>query len=135
MQTKFIEAVNRKAHDGRNFNWGKFMIARFTAEEWNRRSEEGFPGSLIDQLGWARKHLMIFDLQTGEGAFFKPGGWAKADLDKHKIWVCPMFEPFLEWLYKQNLDDLNALPNVVDLNDSGALSGYRRSDIKDEPKS
>ena len=134
MQTKFIEVVNRKAH-GRDFNWGKMMIASFTAEEWSRPSEEGFPGSLIDQLGWTRKHLMIFDLQTGEGAFFKPGGWAKADLEKHRIWVCPMFEPFLEWLYKQNLDDLNALPNVVDLNDPGALSGYRRSGIKDEPKS
>jgi hypothetical protein len=72
---------------------------------------------------------IVFDLQTCEGTAFRPGGRAKYDLDKHKIWVCPLFEPFLEWLYKQpQHDDLTALPDTIDLPDVPfALSGYRRN--------
>lgn len=128
MKTKFIEAV-----DATHFNHGKFMVARFDAEEWQRRSQVEGGGDvqsarpLLRRLGWDRPHIVVFDLQTCEGAGFRPGGYAKADLDKHAVWVCPMFEPFLAWLYKQNLTDLDALPSLVDLGQvPTAMHGYRR---------
>ncbi len=111
METKFIEAMHK---DGTG-NWGKFAVGRFTPEEWARPSIVAPEfGSLIGQRGWTRSHLWVFDLQTGESAWFLPGGLASADLNKHKIWVCPMFPRFLEWLYEQDLSDLDALPSVVE---------------------
>ena len=126
MITKFIEVTNTVG--GKPFNWGKFMVARFSDEEWHRGAVEGakFLG-LLDQVGWTRRHIIVFDLQTCEGAAFLPGGWPKADLNKHRVWVCPLFEPFLEWLYKRDLTDLDALPDSITLPDApAALSGYRR---------
>jgi hypothetical protein len=75
--------------------------------------------------------MIVFDLQTCERASFRPGGNAKYDLDKHKIWVCPLFEPFLCWLYKQQLDDFTALPGHIDLADAPfAMAGYRRNGLE-----
>jgi hypothetical protein len=128
VETRIIEATN-------DVNHGKFMLCRFVAKEW------GEPGALhtISDLGnakpersvlaargWSTRHIFVMDLQTGEGAMFLPGGYAKADLDKHKIWVCPMFEPFLTWLYTQDLTDLQALPRAVQVEGESALAGYRR---------
>lgn len=125
MQTKFIEAS-----DGSNFNWGKFAVCRFTPEEWARRSEVDVltTRGLLSVVGWDSGNLLVLDLQTGEGARFKPGGLASADLnDKHQVWVCPMFEPFLTWLYTQDLSDLDKLPGLVNLGDVPiAMHGYRR---------
>ena len=85
------------------------------------------PLSLLRMCGWSDQHLWVCDLQTGEGAFFRPGGLAGADLAKRQIWVCPMFEPFLTWLYQQDLTDLKALPDYVELPDAPfGRSGYRR---------
>lgn len=120
MKTKFIE-VTQPEH----LNWGKFMLARFDAEEWARRSALA-EGSLLRGRGWGPEHLLIVDLQTGEGAVFRQGGSARNDLNKRKIWVCPMFEPFLEWLYKQNTDDLDALPGYVEIAAPSETAGYRR---------
>lgn len=58
-------------------------------------------------------------------------GYAAADLDRHRVWVCPMFEPFLGWLYGHfNADTeqwYDTLPAVVELPDApAALQGYRR---------
>lgn len=121
MLTKIIEATNE-------FNWGKFMIAQFDAQEMSRRSTiSGSQQSLIREIGKGPGGLWVLDLQTGEGAFFYPRGLARADLNKHKIWVCPMFEPFLEWLYQQDITDLSALPDLVQLPKAeSALWGYRR---------
>jgi hypothetical protein len=133
MNTRLIEATS----DGGN--WGKFMVARFD-REWARQSEvsmvlrgkarpESEPASptpLLHRCGWAVDHLLVVDLQTGEGAIFKPGGLAGADLLKHRIWVCPLFEPFLGWLYRQDLDDLARLPEVVELEAPLEMQGYRR---------
>jgi hypothetical protein len=124
MKTKFIEAT-----EATQFNWGKFMVCRFEAEEWARRSEIAtHERSLLHGRGWTPNNVLVVDLQTGEGAIFKPGGYVKYDLnDKHQIWVCPMFEPFLEWLYKQDLTDLDTLPGHVNLGDVPiAMQGYRR---------
>jgi hypothetical protein len=40
---------------------------------------------LLGQGGWAPHHIMVTDLQTGEGAIFRPGGLASYDLDKHQL--------------------------------------------------
>jgi len=120
MLTKVIEATN-------GFNWGKFLLGRFEDHEWAMHGvySEGKP--MLHTLGWSRDCLWVLDLQTGEGAFFRPGGLAAADLEKHKIWVCLLYEPFLEWLYKQDLTDIMKLPASVELpNAPGGLYGYRR---------
>lgn len=130
METKFIEATQKESH----INWGKFMVSRWTPEEWQRVSGIGH-GSLLHEVGWTDQHIMVTDLQTGEGAVFKQGGLAKADLNKHQVWVCPMFEPFLEWLYTQDIRNFDALPTVVELDTTdSALWGYRREGPKKKEK-
>jgi hypothetical protein len=85
------------------------------------------PLSLLSLCGWTAQHLGVWDLQTGEGAIFLPGGSAQADLSQRNIWVCPLYEPFLIWLYQQDLSDLQALPDYVELPDAPfAMAGYRR---------
>jgi|KBSMisStandDraft_5_1062788.scaffolds.fasta_scaffold22091_5 hypothetical protein len=122
MQRYFFETVNA-------LNWGKFMVGQFDGADL---SEPAVVDNITNQRllrgqGWSPEHFLILDLATGEGAVFKPGGLAAADLEKHKIWVCPMFEPFLEWLYRQDLSNLGALPRVVELPDAPmAMRGYRR---------
>jgi hypothetical protein len=120
MRTKIVEVTNGVR------NWGKLMLCRFD-EEWKTESALGGSGSLLSALGWTPDHLWVLDLQTGEGALFRHGGVAKADMEKHAIWVCPMYEPFLEWLYAQDIRDLDKLPCAVDLKDAPfALYGHRR---------
>lgn len=117
MKIKLVEVTNGPA------NWGKFLIGQFD-DEWSYKSViDGAP--LLSCRGWSPKHVLVLDLQTGEGAMFLPGGFAKADLDKHCVWVCPLFEPFLTWLYAQ--PDPFAISAHVDLPDAPfAMSGYRR---------
>lgn len=96
MISHFIEAESDEG------NWGKFMVACFEPEEWRRRSAVDPLRGLLGTIGWdaANPQVIVFDLQTCEGAAFRPGGHAHNDLnEKHKVWVCPLFEPFLEWLY------------------------------------
>lgn len=126
MQTYFIEVTNK-------FNWGKFMVGRFTTEEWCVPSRIGKLHSLIGGRGWSLQHIFVMDLQTGEGAMFLPNRnfpeAAKVDLDNRKIWICPMFEPFLKWLYAQDLQDLTLLPSLVEFTMAEAepaMYGYRR---------
>jgi hypothetical protein len=107
MKNVFIEATNGPQ------NWGKFMVGRFN-EEWTRKSEVGMR-MLLSSIGWNSNAIIVFDLQTCEGAAFTPGGLASSDLNQRKISVSPLFEPFLEWLYQQDLSDLNKLPKLVDL--------------------
>lgn len=119
MEKHFIEASNSEQ------NWGKFLILRFNEEEKVQSAVTG--NSLLREVGWNRHSIIVFDLQTGEGARFLPGGFATADLEKHKVWVCPMFEPFLNWLYLQDLTDLSKLPKFIDLPDAPfEMFGHRR---------
>lgn len=123
MITHFIEATN-----GPN-NWGKFMVGQFSPEEWALRSVVAPTDSLVGGRGWSVGHLLVLDLQTGEGAVFRIGGYAKADLEKHAIWVCPLYEPFLTWLYKQDVFDITKLPREVTFTLDEApfeFQGYRR---------
>ena len=124
MKTKIIEARNAEVG-----NWGKFMVGRFDIDEWSRTSI--LPGAdsplpLLSRVGWGPHHIFVMDLQTGEGAIFRHGGFAPADLTNHAIWVCPLYEPFLTWLYQQDLSDLAHLPDLVDLDAPFEMSGYRR---------
>jgi hypothetical protein len=143
MKTVFIEAT-----DATSFNWGKFMVGRMDADEWSRLSEMSKDWAaqkadeeekqfrarlartpLLFQIGFDPKAVYVFDLQTCEGSFFSPSHPAGAtyDLDKHDLWVCPMFEPFLQWLYSQDLSDLDKLPKLVNLGEvPTAMRGYRR---------
>jgi hypothetical protein len=120
LKVRFVEVTNGPQ------NWGKFMVARFEGDElWQVSAVSG--GPLLPAIGWNPAQVWVMDLQTCEGAAFVPGGLASADLDKRQVWVCPMFEPFLPWLYKQDLSDLDALPAHVDLADAPfAVAGYRR---------
>lgn len=157
METHFIEAVS-ESHEGDKRNYGKFLLGKFTEDEWSyvsavrepslgieamlragREALEGDDPDLTDWLiemgsarllascGWFHEHLLVLDLATGEGAIFRHGGYAPADLNKHKVWVCPLFEPFLSWLYQQDVSDLDALPAAVTLTGVPLqLQGYRR---------
>lgn len=136
-----IIEVTQKSH----LNYGKFMVARYDKEEWSYRARimDGQPGgkgrsvSLLASIGSHPDDVWVLDLQTNEGASFRPGGLAAADLDKHRVWVCPMFEPFLAWLYQQDLTDLNTLPAVVELPNQDApagWTGYRRRGVAVEER-
>lgn len=128
MITKIIEATQHGKHEEAFQNWGKFMVMR-PDYEWNRKSEvDAESNSLLRSIGWSVDHLWVLDLQTGEGACFRHGGKASHDLnEKHKVWVCPLFEPFLNWLYEQDVMDLTKLPDHVELPDAEfSMQGYRR---------
>lgn len=122
MISVFIEAT-----DGTEFNWGKFLVARFTPEEYAHPAAIDVGKRLLPSIGHGPNDILVVDLQTCEGAIFTPGGLASSDLNKHKVWVCPMFEPFLEWLYRQDLTDLGKLPAMVNLGDvPTSMQGFRR---------
>lgn len=125
MKTKIIECTNGPR------NWGKFLIGQFDEVEWSRRSViSGMKMPLLREVGWSpdTDYRLVLDLQTGEGAVFRIGGVASFDLEKHRIWVCPLFEPFLIWLYMQPRPlDLDALPEHIDIPEAMfAYHGYRR---------
>lgn len=121
MKLRFVEALSAGG------NFGRFVIGRHTPEERLHRSAVE-PGKTIFRSAgrWNDRDVWVMDLVTGEGARFDPTGYAKADLDRHRIWVCPLFEPFLSWLYEQDLSDLEALPEVVTLDAPLQFQGYRR---------
>lgn len=122
-ESKIVEVTNDLPGGG--LNYGKFMLLRWTAEEWAYRSRlPGYDSPLMRSIGHDRGHLWVLDLQTCEGAMFRPGGHAHNDLQKHRIWVCPLYEPFLAWLYKQ--PDPWAIPECVRLAVPGDFAGYRR---------
>lgn len=89
---------------------------------------------LLFAIGKSRRSFWLLDLQTGEGAEFYPPDepaesyTAKFDIQKHRIWVCPLYEPFLAWLYAHASQVFDfTLPAHVDLPDAEfQLSGYRR---------
>lgn len=125
MRTYLFEGVQNV---GVPLNWGKFLVG-IPDVEWTMRSEidPENPAPLLGQLGWTTDHIWVSDLATGESALFRPGGNARADLERHRIWVCPLFEMFLTWLYAQNIDALHRLPRIVELPDAQfSINGYRR---------
>jgi hypothetical protein len=132
VQLRFIEA----GHGYALGNWGKFAVGVHTMEEWREPSHAQLPAELRDASllagrGWRPGHVWVMDLQTGEAAMFRPGGLASADLRKHQIWVCPLFEPMLEWLYTHVRahpgDWFETLPRWIELPGAEfSMYGYRR---------
>jgi hypothetical protein len=130
MITKIVELTN-------GFNWGKFMVARFDEKEWEHRSKIDGGTKMLGGRGWTPTSLLVLDLQTGEGAIFRPGGLAKVDLEKHAVWVCPMYHVFLNWLYNhpeywREPKSILSLPDDLTLTDEetdkqSAIYGHRRS--------
>lgn len=123
-----------------NGNWGRFLVGVLDTEwEWTSDTADGM--RTLTTTGYSHDSLWVLDLVTREGANFAPHGLAAADLDKHRIWVCPMFEPFLAWLYRElagvrgwhYVDTLAQLPQVVELPDAPfALYGHRREGNDDD---
>lgn len=125
MKTKIIEATQ-----GSEFNWGKFLVGEFDVE-WRRRSElpgNDLPIPLLAQRGWAAHHILALDLETGEGIILsKHEQMPSYQLEhKHEIWRCPMFDPFLEWLVRQEFKTVEDLPSYVMLDTAiEAMAGGR----------
>lgn len=131
MKLKIIEA------HGNGLNWGKFAVGQMTEEEWNTRSTvEEDNRQLMASIGyWSRDWLWVLDLQTGEGIFAPMKGRARYVLDKHKVWVCPLYEPFLDWLIENFRTDVDKLPSNVVLSDAPAsMYGYRRAGTSSSPE-
>ncbi len=127
MLTKFIEVT-----DPTQFNWGKFVISQYEAEEWARMSQISGAPSLLRDRGFEGGDIWVMDLQTRESACINFNTDPVHQLEKHRIWVCPMFSPFLQWLWQQDLSDVTKLPSVVILpaelvKGHVAMQGYRRS--------
>ncbi len=102
MDTKFVEA----GHGPHGGNWGKFMVGRYTDVELAEPAR--FPGCerarrLVNLTGPGRQDIWVLDLQTGEGARFPIEFASTTDvrhqLNKHRIHICPLYEPFLAFLY------------------------------------
>lgn len=123
MKAHIVEVTNDEK------NWGKLMVCVHDAAETSYRSQMS-PSvvPLLRQIGYAGDEVWVLDLQTGEGARFRPGGLPAADLEAHRVWVCPMFEPFLGWLYaNQDLLRSWTLPAVLNLPDAQfEFRGHRR---------
>lgn len=138
MKTKIIEATNPGSNGSAGFNWGKFLVLQLDEVEWSVKSvipcgdpeiqavQDKYP--LLRHIGMSRATVFVIDLQTREGAGFVPGGCAAIDLNQKCVWVCPMYEPFLQWLYGQDLKDVTKLPSLAVLTDApGDFRGYRRT--------
>lgn len=134
MISRFIEATNIQ-HGG--LNWGKFLLAKFEESDWQYQAVEAPGHALLAALPgrepWRPEHIIVFDLQTGEGLRVNPRGEPGVDLVKHRVWVCPLFEPFLYWMfdYLAGLPtawrgDIMRLPPVAYFKADSALAGYRR---------
>lgn len=124
MLTTFVEAET-------DWNWGKFLVAQWEPHDWNYISPVS--GTPLLSMRRHRSELLVVDLQTGEGACFVPNGLVQADLQKHQIWVCVLYEAFLEWLYEQvdaakghGVFRVTDLPSRVKLNVPPSLYGHRR---------
>lgn len=127
MKTKIIEASDRD-----KFNWGKFMLGRFD-DEWHRRGQiDDSRQPLLSRQGWGPDHLLVMDLSVGHSAIFLPraGSNPIVDVENTGIYFCPLFHGFMEWLYQQNLSDLDALPDYVELEPVHLLRGPAPGEYK-----
>lgn len=135
MDTKFVEAGRPAPNHG---NWGKFVVARYTTDELHAPTR--FPGCegqrVVSLRGNGAQHIWVLDLATGEG-FRVPVSerHAFSALEQHQVWVCPLFEPFLEWLLTyiagHPSDWWDTLPRTVELPDATfEMRGHRRPTVR-----
>lgn len=137
MELKFVEAGQAPEGGG---NWGKFAVARWSTLEMREPTRfPGCEGQFITGLtGSPFDHIWLLDIQAGEGALFSINNPIPVDvphqLNEKQIYICPMFEPFMTWLWEHirshqgtNLDWFDELPRVVVLPEAPFdLYGYRR---------
>lgn len=130
MRTYLFEATN-------GVNWGKFIVGIHDVEwGWCSTAEPDGGRTILNTQGWTSQHIWVFDMATGEGALFWHGGYARNDLNKHRIHVCILFEGFLEWLYRQDIRDIEKLPRLVHLpHVEPGVWGYRRPGTADNQES
>jgi hypothetical protein len=128
-----VEATN-------GLNYGKFLLARLDADELRMPTAmpegNGTPWWRHGGLRRLNPHTtLVVDLQTGEGACFTlegSGFHAHVDLERFRVHVCPLYEPFLGWLYDRGefargRGDLTTLPRYLELPDApAAFAGHRR---------
>lgn len=88
MKTKFFEGTDQ-------FNYGKFMLGAMSLDELNTPCLET-TGGVNQFIHNTESKFWILDLQTKEGAFFDLKFDIIPQLEKHQIWVCPMYPLFLE---------------------------------------
>jgi len=128
MRSKIIEVCQPQP-----VNWGKFIIAQFDEQEASHISAvSNLP--LLAEIGYwgdLRTWLWVFDLQTGEGAIFPVlnRGGCEYELEKHRILVCPLYEPFLKWLYQNYNGDVDEIPSYLEIDAPASLHGYRRPGV------
>lgn len=132
MISHFVEVT----HGTEMGNWGKFQLLQLQIEDVTYQSEVhkqmGESAPLLRQIGFQRNYIWFLDLQTLEGvAMPPPNGDAathvKYYLDKHQIWVCLLYEPFVSWFWQQGFKSIKECPPLVELPDApGGLHGYRR---------
>jgi hypothetical protein len=97
MLSKIIEVSDQA-------NWGKMLVQEFDEAELARKSSVGDGETVLGATaarrstfatGDPRDLRLVIDLQTHEGALFDLTTCApERDLDRHQIWVCPLFLPF-----------------------------------------
>ena len=130
MDSRLIEAEN-------GGNWGKFMVGQWTHADLEQRSlvAVGEPllgrteGNLRKGQIDPRRARLVFDLQTKKGGLFEPdpAGDSNADLEASGLWVCPLFAPFLAWLYERGQAPVASLPSIFNLPPAQSkLQGYKR---------
>ena len=118
-------------------NWAKILLMKFGSEDLLVRSKVSgdFLLKSVDnnrrvKTGTNAEKVFVLDLQTEEGAFFFPRkeGNAKDDLESHEIWVCPLYLPFLIWLYANMPKELKEIPKLVEFPKSTHVhyQGWRR---------
>lgn len=79
-----------------------------------------------------RSSALVLDLQTGENAIFRPWCLARDALAKRRVWVCPLFEPFLKWAYRRP-SPRDTLPELVELGAPAAMHAlppHWRADLR-----
>jgi hypothetical protein len=133
MKSKIIEVCQPQP-----INWGKFMLAQFDYNETSYVSAVT-NSPLLVEIGYGgdiATWLWVFDLQTGEGAIFPVlnRGSIRHDLDKHKIQVCFLYEPLLEWLYQNYDGDIDKIPGYLEIDAPKGLQDHHRPNLVESSK-
>lgn len=108
-------------------NWGKLAVGTFERHEWEYVSHVAAE-PLLARLGHGPSTRLFLDLATGEGALFDCSQGLLPQLARHKIWVCPMFEPGLTEFAKHDIHwDPDEWRPHVDVQTLFQFEGFRRS--------
>lgn len=111
---------------GKDKNWGRLMVMKFTEEEKGRKSAFHKSSTIWKEDTPSDRHIIVYDLITGEGATFDLSKDLVPQLYKHQIWVCVLYEPFLVWLQEfMKKNSFNNIPDFVELEAEKEYTGFR----------